>query len=113
MRTVLPGSIVIAAMLGGCAHPSVRSLGAFREAQARKDLAAARTYLSDDPRQWWEKKEGAGEPWTLEGGRWANWDEHFRGRSEHGRWRVRERGREVSAAFTEVNDYYLLTERGP
>ncbi|MEZ6212383.1 MAG: hypothetical protein R3B46_14265 [Phycisphaerales bacterium] len=36
---------------------------------------------------------------------------HFRGRSMHGAWVVEDGGRQVSAVFEEINDYYRLLER--
>ena len=64
-----------------------------------------------DPREWWDRREGAGESWTLGSGRWKDWDAHFRGRSTPGPWRVD--GNAVTSLVDEINDYYLLTERGP
>lgn len=85
---------------------------AFVAARERGDLEAARAWLADDPRVWYEAREGEGSTWKLEGGRWAGWDEHFRGTSERETpWRVD--GETVWADMVEHNDYFRLTEAGP
>ena len=103
------------ALLCACAatpSPSVTSVESFRAARAAGDLEAARTFLADDARRWWGEREGQGAPWTLgTGGPWTGWDAHFNGTTERaGPWR--REGDTVFADFFEVNDYFLLTERG-
>lgn len=82
-----------------------------RAALAREDYAAAATFLSDDPRVWYEKREGAGSPWRLGAGRWRNWDRHFNGVSTL-QGNLEADGDRVWGDFTETNDYYRLTGRG-
>jgi len=90
----------------------IETVEAFRAARDAGDLERAAGYLSADPRRWWEEREGAGAPWGLAtGGPWKGWDEHFRGRSEQRTpWEVA--GDAVWADMYEVNDFYLLVERG-
>ena len=83
---------------------------AFWEAREAGDLDRARAMQSDDPRTWWDRCEGPGEPWTLGGGTWKPWDDHFRGKSTPGPWRVE--GNAATSLVDEINDYYRLTERG-
>jgi hypothetical protein len=113
---VRPLAIVLAASLGACrtsAPPGdlVHRASAFWAAREAGDLDRARAMQSDDPRTWWEHREGPGEAWTLGEGRWKAWDTHFRGRSAPGPWRVE--GMSVTSVVDEINDYYRLTERGP
>src|SRR5262249_11181041 len=89
----------------------VHRASAFWEARESGSFDRARAMQSDDPREWWERRKGPGEPWTLGAGRWKPWDAHFRGKSTPGPWRVE--GRSVTSLVDEINDYYLLTERGP
>jgi hypothetical protein len=98
-------------LLCGCTHPHVRTVEAFERVKDRGDLTAARSYLADDPRVWWEARDGPGSPWTLEAGPWKAWDEHFRGVTRRtSPWVVE--GDSVWADMFETNDYYRLTERG-
>jgi len=96
----------------GTDDPRIASVEAFRSARERGDLDAARALLADDPRVWFDAKEGEGTAWTLEGGRWREWDEHFRGASVRTTpWRSEGDG--VWAVMRETNDYYRLTEGSP
>lgn len=110
-RPVVLMMAAAAISLNGCVPSYVARLDHFRGAQLAGDYETARLYLSDDPRVWWEVKEGEGAPWVLGGGRWGAWDTHFRGSSTHGAWVVEDGGRRVSAVFEEINDYYRLLER--
>lgn len=101
---------LLALLALSCAPAPIRTVREFRAAEARGDLDAARALLADDPRVWWEERSGQGTPWTLGGGRWREWDEHFRGRGEPQEWRAR--GDRVEIVILESNDYYALTERG-
>ena len=83
----------------------------FRVARAAGRIEEARALLADDPRVWYDRREGEGAPWKLTGGRWSDWDEHFRGRTIRvGEWSVR--GRTVSADMFEINDWFRLLEGG-
>jgi len=102
--------IVLAATLQtGCASTQVASVQSFRAARAAGDLDLARTYLTEDPRVWYEKRDGEGLHWTLGAGRYKVWDEHFNSVSDLGPWHVQ--GLTVWAVTTETNDYYRLIER--
>lgn len=112
-RCLLPLFLVL-----GCSTPEVAAdhddahvllVEEFRSARARGDLDAARAMMSTDPRLWYDSKEGEGSPWTMGGGRWSAWDEHFRGVTEReGAWHVE--GDRVWADMVETNEYYELTE---
>jgi len=104
--------LVVPCAMSGCANPHIAAVKTFRGALQRKDYDSARAMMSDDPRRWWEQREGDGAPWTIGGrGRWADWDEHFRSRGEPVRWSIE--GDAVTLIVRESNDYYELTERGP
>ncbi len=90
--------------------PRIPTLEAFLEAKAAGDLEGARAYLVPEPRIWYEERSGAGSLWSLEGGRWQGWDEHFRGESRRvSPWQL-EQDR-VWADMLETNDYYRLVGR--
>lgn len=110
LRGLLAAALA-ALLLAGCTHRNVRSLERFRSLTEAGELDRARAMMSDDPRVWWETREGDGAPWTLGAGRWHAWDTHFRGASTHDRWRTADGGRTVWAVFEEINDYYRLLER--
>ncbi|MEQ8764618.1 MAG: hypothetical protein RL885_11870 [Planctomycetota bacterium] len=121
MFRISPLSVLLLALLVGCHVDEVKSsepssakierVQAFRAAYARGDLEAARGFLSEDPRRWWERREGPGQPWILGTGPWKHWDEVFEseGRLEELQAEVDR----VSAIAVEHNDYYRLLERGP
>ncbi|MHC5212553.1 MAG: hypothetical protein ACYTG2_17710 [Planctomycetota bacterium] len=89
----------------------IATVAAFRAHREVGDLDRARALMSDDPRKWYEVREGEGIPWTLgTGGRWSAWDEHFRSESTYGDWH--EEDDHVWADVFEINDYHRLTERG-
>ena len=93
------------------ADARIATVEAFRAARAAGDLELARAYLSEDPRTWYDQKQGQGSPLKLGAGRWHDWDEHFHGSSEQvGDWHVAEDS--IWAEFYETNDYFRLTERG-
>ena len=86
-------------------------LESFLAARRAGNLARARGHLGPDPRVRYGEDAGPGAPWSLEGGRWRDWDAHFRGESRReGEWHVE--GDDVWADMFETNDYYRLTERG-
>jgi hypothetical protein len=82
----------------------------FTEARASGDLDAARAMLAADPRLWWEEKAGPGDAWSLEGGRWSGWDEHFRGQATYESWTFDAERSSASAVCFETNDYFRLLE---
>ncbi len=103
-------SWVFVLILTSCVPAQVRHVRGFRAALERSDLETARSYLSDDPRVWWNEQSGPGTPWSLAGGRWKDWDDHFCGHGEAREWHVTGGGVEV--LVEEMNDYFRLTERG-
>jgi hypothetical protein len=91
--------------------PRVAAVQAFCAAREAGDFETCKQLVDDDPRQWWDAREGEGSPMKFGAGRWSAWDEHFRGKSEQVTdWVVD--GEAVWADFFEINDYFLLTERG-
>lgn len=69
--------------------------------------------MGPDPRRWWEKPEGDGQPWRIgDDGNdsWADWDDHFRSRGEIVAWT--EDDASATALVRETNDYFRLLERG-
>lgn len=127
VRTVIK-SLAVAASLGAVASTvsaqDVREPGAgpqtltdrartFRSLIEQGQYAAAREMLAPDPRRWWEKREGEGDPWRVGPGTpgpWAAWDSHFRSRRELVEWKERESS--ATAVVRETNDYFRLLERG-
>lgn len=85
---------------------------AFRSRLREGDYDAARAMMAADSRRWWETREGAGGPWTVgpRSGPWADWDQHFRSRTELVGWR--EEPDAATAVVRETNDYFTLLERG-
>ena len=88
---------------------SIESVEAFRAARDGGDYPAARALLSDDPRVWYDGREGEGHPVKLGEGRWKVWDDHFNSTGEVGPWTVD--GDTVWAVADETNDYFHLLER--
>ncbi len=82
---------------------------AFRAARQSGDLDAARAFLADDPRVWYEARAGDGSPWTLGAGRWNAWDTHFNSESDPGPWQTEAHA--VWRINQEWNEYYDLIER--
>lgn len=107
--------LTAAACLAGCAHRYERTVQRFRDAQDRGDTSSARALMGDDPRRWFESREGAGIEWRIGGepGAWAGWDDEFNSESDLGAWEIDESQRCARVLVTEINDYYRLTERGP
>jgi hypothetical protein len=91
-------------------HPLVQKVKEFR-ATRKRDPKATQAFLSDDPRVWYEKKEGAGQPWHLDSDPWAHWDKFFKSQSTDKDWQVEDRA--VSVAVVEINDFYRLIDRAP
>ena len=95
----------------GCALPNIKTLDAYRFAKKSGDYAKASTFLADDARIWFEKKEGPGNRLTAKGGPYKDWDKEFRSTSR--RETVRARGNAVTYISYETNDYFRLIERQP
>lgn len=97
----------------GCTHPNVKTLEAYRSAKKSGDYATAATYLSDDARIWFGKKEGDGQPLIVKGGTYQEWDKEFRSTSRKEDVLVTDH--QVSYTIYESNDFYRLIdgEMGP
>ena len=108
----MPRILLAVLMLAGlcsCTSTNIQTIESFRAARKGGDLDAARSYLADDPRVWYDAKEGEGNAWNLAGGRYKQWDTHFRSDSNPGPWHVEDST--VWRVVEEWNDYYSLIER--
>ncbi len=94
--------------IGGCVHPLLHNLRSYRDAKKRGEYATAGSYLADDARIWFGKKEGEGRPLRARGGPYKDWDKEFKSTST--RRNVRVEGRTITYLSREVNDYYRLLE---
>jgi imidazolonepropionase-like amidohydrolase len=99
---VMKGGVVSRDALG---IAKVKALLAARKAG---DEAAARALTSSDPRIWFDRKSGAGEPWGPVS-KWSHWDAYFHSRTDYSGFR--EAGDAVTADGVEINDFYRLIER--
>ena len=84
----------------------------FQALRRSGDCEAARAMMSQNPRRWFEEREGEGTAWRVgpKSGPWAAWDAHFRSQSEDVRW---EAGEGTATLISrETNDYFRLLERG-
>ncbi len=95
--------------LTACTNPKIQTVENFRAARKSGNLELAQSYLTQDPRVWYEKHEGPGNPWILKQGRYKNWDTHFNGQSDLSPWQTQDQT--VYAVAEETNDYYKLLER--
>jgi imidazolonepropionase-like amidohydrolase len=101
---VMKGGVVTKDALG---ISKVQDLMAARKAG---DEAAARAQMAPDPRIWFDKRSGPGEPWGLVTN-WTHWDDYFHSQSDYSNFR--EAGDAINADGTEINDFYRLIERPP
>ena len=101
---VMKGGVVTKDALG---IAKVQELMAARKAG---DEAAASALMAADPRIWFDKRSGPGEPWGLVT-KWTHWDDYFHSRNDYSGFR--EAGDVVTADGTEINDFYRLIERPP
>ena len=74
----------------------------FRRLKEEGQYAEAARFLSADPRIWFGTREGAGEPWGVQGGPWADWDRAFHAHSVAQGWTVESNA--ASCISTEIND---------
>ena len=84
----------------------------FRTLVQRGDMDAARAMMAHGARRWWDRREGPGQPWTLDAaspGPWAGWDRHFRSKKVLAGWQAS--ASSATAHIVERNDYYRLLER--
>lgn len=104
-------TLILTGFFVACSHQSklVEKVEAFRAVRKAGKIEEAQRYLTDDPRVWFDKKEGEGKPMKLGFGPYHHWDEEFHSHGEHGPWKVE--GNTVWAIATEINDYYRLVER--
>jgi hypothetical protein len=93
--------------------PNIEAARRFRKLLAAKEYKQARSMMTENPRRWFNQRQGEGRPWIVKPGAkgpWAKWDEHFRSRKEELRW---ESGKNNATLFMkETNDYFQLLERG-
>lgn len=85
----------------------------FHSLVKRGQYETARAMMSENPRRWWENRDGEGKPWRIglsTPGPWAAWDEHFRSQTSIVQWK--EQSRSATAVVRETNDYFRLLERG-
>lgn len=84
----------------------------FRQLVASEQWEEARSMMSDDPRRWFESREGSGSVWTVgpEGGPWSGWDDEFGSTSTVIEWSAGESS--ATVRVYEINDYFRLLERG-
>ncbi len=108
-RSSLTALLLMSLGLTACTNHHIGTVESFRAARKAGDQEKARSYLSDDPRVWYDAKEGEGSPWKLGAGRYKQWDTHFRGKSELGPWHVD--GDTIWTMVEEMNDYFRLIER--
>ena len=101
---VMKGGVVSRDALG------IAKVQALMAARKSGDEAAALALMAPDPRIWFDKRSGPGEPWGLVT-KWTHWDEYFHSRNDYSNFR--EAGGVVTADGTEINDFYRLIERPP
>lgn len=84
----------------------------FRALVESGDFDSARAMLAENPRRWFNEREGEGMEWRIEPGTgpWAKWDDHFQGQSEEVEWRAEDHA--AVLVYRETNDYFRLLERG-
>ena len=107
--TLGAAALVLASCASTARDPRKDTVLAYRHARESGDHQSARAMLVDDPRVWFDTREGAGAPLNLEGkGPWRAWDEHFRSQGMDIRWSS---GPDfVSVVRSETNDYFRLIE---
>lgn len=84
----------------------------FRDLVAAERWDEARAMMSNDPRRWFESKQGPGEQWSIgpKGGPWAAWDEEFGTTATVIDWTADKSS--ATVRVYEINDYFRLLERG-
>lgn len=85
----------------------------FRSFVAAEQHDKAREMMADNPRRWFEQREGEGRPWTIGPGKqgpWAAWDQHFRTRKQEIEWKSMDN--HAILTQRETNDYFQMLERG-
>ena len=96
-------------VFAGCAtNNAVTRIQNFRAAKERGDLALASTFIAPGARQWFETKEGEGDPYTLKAGRWDHWDKYFHSHNTMTNWRSS--GNAVTADVVETNDFMSMLD---
>ena len=100
-------------MKGGVVEKDALDIAEVQElmaARQKRDEAVAHSLMTSDPRIWFDKRSGPGEPWGL-AGRWTHWDEYFHTKNDYSGFR--EAGDTVTADGVEINDFYRLIDRPP
>ncbi len=91
-------------------HPLYAKLLGYREARKAHDTQRIASYLADESRIWFDKKEGPGELRKASGdGPWAEWDREMKSTSTTHEYEVN--GNELVTVVSETNDYFKLLDR--
>ncbi len=116
MRTIHLVALSCLAFAAACSAPAnsssrlIAKVKEFRELRDAGRIDEAKRMLAPDPREWFQTREGPGDPWKLEGGRWAHWDEFMHGRVDCEDWTTD--AHSVTVLAWELNDFYRALERG-
>jgi hypothetical protein len=108
--SVLLAILAFTSFMSGGRENKIKVVQSFLEERKAGNREKALSYMAKDARIWFEKKEGSGEPWRLEGP-WQEWDKFFKATRTYQDWA--EDSESVSVTSTEVNDFYRLIEREP
>ena len=93
-------------------HPLYAKLLGYREARKAHDTQRIASYLAEDSRIWFDKKEGPGELRKPSGdGPWAEWDREMKSTGTTHEYTVN--GKELVTVVSETNDYFRLLDRKP
>ena len=93
-------------------HPLYAKLLGYREARKAKDTQRIASYLAEESRIWFDKKEGPGELRKPSGdGPWTEWDREMKSTSKTHEYEVI--GNELVIVVSETNDYFKLLDRKP
>jgi alpha-acetolactate decarboxylase len=79
--------------------------------QARYD--SARMLMAEDPKRWFEMRDGAGGPWKVGpdgGGTWKVWDDSMHSQKVELSWHRGDQS--ITVRVRETNDYFKALERG-
>lgn len=94
-------------------HPNITAAKELRKLIKAKEYETAKQMVTNNPRRWFNELEGEGRAWQIGPGKkgpWADWDKHFRGRTNPIYWEADEHS--ATIVYRETNDYFQLLERG-
>ena len=100
--------LLLVAVVACATDNNIRTVKNFRAARERGDEAAVQRYVAPGARIFFERKEGAGEPFGAGGGSWDHWDAYFHARTVLSDWKTD--GRAVTATAHETNDFMRLLD---